>query len=163
MDEIALLSEAEQRNPKVFGRFWSKVDKTPTCWLWIGQLNHSSTQNRTRNYGIFYNGKRMILPHRWVYMEVFGVLDSTVHVHHKCGVSTCVRLAHLEALPADEHMRLHGNSDFCANGHPRTEQNGYWHTHVRGTSGKLYYNCRPCKREWIAAYRKTQREQCQTN
>jgi hypothetical protein len=73
-------------------RFWSKVNKTDTCWLWTGSLNE-------KGYGkIWFNGK-MVKSHRvsWV-LSGNTIPEGMVicHASHEiCGNRHCVNPAHL--------------------------------------------------------------------
>lgn len=68
-------------------RFWSKVDKTETCWLWTGGLTKDG-------YGRFwYHGNRSA--HRVIFELLFGTIAPTLNVCHHCDVRRCVRPDHL--------------------------------------------------------------------
>lgn len=71
-----------------FERFWTKVDKTPTCWLWTAKLNGTG-------YGsIGVKGKKY-LAHRLSYEIANGPFDKALFVLHRCDVRNCVRPDHL--------------------------------------------------------------------
>jgi hypothetical protein len=65
-------------------RFWSRVNKTESCWLWT----HTLLENR---YGMF-GGKPA---HRVAWMITNGEIINGLHVLHKCDVGICVRPDHL--------------------------------------------------------------------
>lgn len=70
------------------------------CWLWLGGTNR-------KGYGRTSWGPA----HRVAYELEYGTIeDTTLHVHHKCGVRFCVNPKHLELLTASEHGRLHAES-----------------------------------------------------
>jgi len=71
-------------------RFWSKVEKTETCWLWIGQRQPSG-------YGRFgVNAKvGMVMAHRYAYALTHGSIPKGLCVLHRCDVRECVRPDHL--------------------------------------------------------------------
>ena len=80
-------------------RFWSKVDKTETCWLWIGQLTHDG-------YGIFGVKDDRMGAHRWAWRIAGRELPVGMHLDHLCRVRNCVRVDHLEAVtPAENNAR----------------------------------------------------------
>lgn len=69
-------------------RFWVKVRKTDTCWLWTAAVRSG--------YGAYkYRGK-VVSAHRfiWEYSHQCSVL-SHIDVCHSCDNPLCVRLDHL--------------------------------------------------------------------
>jgi hypothetical protein len=83
-----------QRPPgPVEPRFWSKVNKTPTCWLWTGTFYPTG-------YGIlrvtFPNSpSRNLRAHRVSWELHFGPIPEGMWVLHRCDVRACVRPDHL--------------------------------------------------------------------
>lgn len=68
-------------------RFWSKVEKSPTCWLWIGTLD-------TCGYGSFSYENKMVGAHRMSWFLRYGVWP-VLCVLHRCDTPRCVRPRHL--------------------------------------------------------------------
>ena len=72
--------------------FWSRVEKSDTCWNWTGAKNE-------HGYGIicFGNGSRVKFKraHRIVWSWVNGPIDAGMVICHKCDNPACVRLDHL--------------------------------------------------------------------
>jgi HNH endonuclease len=72
-------------------RFWAKVDKTESCWLWTGAL--------AKGYGQFGGTrKQRIQAHRWAYQELVGSIPEGLELDHLCRVRRCVNPAHLEPV-----------------------------------------------------------------
>ena len=88
----------KQRMRSIEERFWIKVQKTDTCWLWIGAKNQ-------QGYGtILFNGK-IRLAHRVSYEITIGYLDRSSLLLHDCDVPACVRPSHLRPGTQLENMR----------------------------------------------------------
>lgn len=103
-------------------RFWEKVNKTETCWLWIAGLG-------TTGYGHFYykDGKYR-KAHRVAYELTNNViLNEDLHIHHKCENPLCVNPAHLVLTTNVGHKVLtkHYNAKktHCKRGHEFTPEN----------------------------------------
>jgi site-specific DNA-cytosine methylase len=81
-------------------RFWSKVEKTDTCWLWRGALNE-------HGYGIFGReaSKDTVRAHRWAFENVVGQIPDGLDLDHLCRVRHCVRPDHLEPVTNQENTR----------------------------------------------------------
>lgn len=70
-------------------RFWSKVDKTPGCWVW--------TRATRDGYGVFQlEAKKLVSAHRLSYEMTYGPIPVGALVRHKCDNPPCVRPEHLE-------------------------------------------------------------------
>lgn len=69
-------------------RFWSKVNKTDTCWIW--------TANAQR-YGYFTLSsiERSELAHRVAWLLTYGPVPDGLNVLHKCDNTLCVNPDHL--------------------------------------------------------------------
>lgn len=70
-------------------RFWTKVQKGSTCWLWQGSRTPGG-------YGyIWFNG-RLHGAHRIAWMLTHGQLpEKPLHVLHLCDIPPCVNPQHL--------------------------------------------------------------------
>lgn len=68
-------------------RFWSKVDKTNTCWIW--------TAGTVRDYGQFWFNGSNRKAHRVAWELERGAIQDGLCVCHTCDVPLCVNPAHL--------------------------------------------------------------------
>lgn len=75
-------------------RFWEKVEKTGTCWLWRGAIER-------QGYGVFENRKA----HRIAFTLIGGVIPTGLQLDHLCFVRHCVNPDHLEPVTAKENVR----------------------------------------------------------
>ena len=132
-------------------RFWAKVQKTDTCWLWTGAGGLESNP-----YGYFWDGECMTVAHRYAYELLVGPIPEGLTLDHVCGTPACVRPDHLEPVTRGENtvrgagakvsaMKRKARTH-CKHGHPLDAANTYvGHGGVR--------SCRTCKREQMRLYR----------
>ncbi len=126
-------------------RFWDKVNKTDTCWLWTASKDK-------RGYGRLNKGKHAqnVLAHRYSYELVHGKIPIGLELDHLkdiCGNTSCVNPSHLEPVTHKENL-LRGNSPMainarkthCPKGHEFNKEN----TYVSPTGGR---ECRLCQSE----------------
>jgi len=73
-------------------RFWSKVRKTPFCWLWIGSIRNRDSR---RQRGYLKVGGRKILAHRLSWEIHYGEIPTGLDVLHTCDNGLCVNSQHL--------------------------------------------------------------------
>lgn len=80
-------------------RFWSKVDKTGDCWLWLAYRDK-------KGYGLFRGHKvKEETAHRVAYRLAYGSFDEQLQVLHKCDNPPCVRPSHLFLGTIQDNMR----------------------------------------------------------
>jgi hypothetical protein len=143
-------------------RFWSKVDKSGDCWLWLGSLNEEG-------YGKFHSGRSCVRAHRYAYKLLVGPIPPGLNLDHLCHTRDescrlgnecphrrCVNPAHLEPVTQRENVHRSPlarsveaaaasirNRTHCPRNHPYDEANTGWRK-----SGHRY--CRACNRERVA-------------
>ena len=147
-------------------RFWRKVDKTETCWLW-------SAGTDKFGYGKFKAKGKTIRAHRYSYVLFNGPIPNGLFVCHECDVTGCVNPQHLWLGPPSSNTRdmvsknRHGAhmkpGEYCRNGHEYAVVGTFVYNGKRARRA-----CKECKRNAdkrrrgtpgkLAAYRKYQRE-----
>lgn len=110
--------------PKLPQRFWDKVEKTDSCWLWTAGI-------QSDGYGTFrYKGKTC-LAHRVSYEVHNKGIDQALVVDHICRVRACVNPVHLRLVTwrtnAVENSvgacAKHAAKTHCKNSHPLSGDN----------------------------------------
>ena len=98
-------------------RFWRQVDRTPTCWLWIGAVNPNG-------YGSFSWHGRQQGAHRVAYRMEVGEIHAGLTIDHLCRVRACVNPAHLEPVTSWENTSrgqsisaVNARKTHCSRGH----------------------------------------------
>jgi len=117
-------------------RFWRKVRKTDTCWLWLG------AKARKTGYGRFtVNRKRRLCAHQFAYEINKGPIPAGLEVDHLYRNRLCVNPAHLEAVTHRENNNRgigisanNARKEFCKYGHA-----------LSGTNLYVYRGMRQCK------------------
>lgn len=69
-------------------RYWAKVIKTETCWLWVGA-------KKGRGYGHIWLNGHMMGAHRVVWIIAYGEIPEGMCVLHTCDTENCVKPDHL--------------------------------------------------------------------
>ena len=69
-------------------RFWSKCNKTDTCWLWLGGVDRDG-------YGYHYIHSIQYKAHRLAWKLTFGDIPRDLCVLHKCDTPGCINPTHL--------------------------------------------------------------------
>lgn len=124
-------------------RFWPKVQKTETCWLWTG----AKTQ---LGYGTIWIGGGSAgkgMAHRISWELVKGPIPRGMHIDHLCRNTSCVNPDHLEPVTVAENTRrgyapaigaaFQRAKSSCPHGHPYDDAN----THVNKRGGRMCLTC----------------------
>jgi hypothetical protein len=141
-------------------RFWEKVEKTSSCWIWLGAKNKF-------NYGEFFYKGKVWKAHRISYLIENGEYDTSLNVAHKCDNPPCVRPDHLFLATQKQNMvdmvekRRHGSGqkimqsydnwlairpnkskdDLCPRGHEFSDSN----TRIRLINNRYARVCKTCQ------------------
>lgn len=78
-------------------RFWSKVNKTNTCWLWT-----ASTKN---GYGNITIEGKVRYAHRLSFIWHKGPIPDGLFVLHRCDVHSCINPDHLFLGTQTDNMK----------------------------------------------------------
>jgi hypothetical protein len=120
-------------------RFWSKVDKTSTCWLWNGHKFRDG-------YGGFQLDGKNQRAHRLAWQWLRGSIEPGMVLDHLCRVRNCVNPDHMEVVTNRENTRrgigpsaVAARRISCVHGHPFDEANTIQTSHQRV--------CRECRRQ----------------
>ena len=123
-------------------RFWAKVNKSTSCWLWTGATSADG-------YGHIKVEGRTIKAHRISYEWAVGPIPDGLDIDHLCRVRNCVNPEHLEPVTRKVNTRRgegwagqHARKTHCINGHEFNEANTYTYK-----GGRF---CRRCNADAVA-------------
>ena len=106
-------------------RFWGKVNKTETCWLWTGAITAAG-------YGELKINGLPIYAHRLSYEQFRGSIPEGLQLDHLCRQRQCVKPEHLEIVTLRENVirgqgiATRANLTHCIHGHPFDLFNTYF-------------------------------------
>lgn len=82
-------------------KFLQKVEKTESCWLWIG-----NKRNKNRDsYGVMSFLGKKVDTHRIAYILFKGSIPDGMYVCHTCDVKLCVNPDHLWLGTQQQNMQ----------------------------------------------------------
>jgi hypothetical protein len=96
-------------NTNVIARFWSKVNKTDSCWLWIANTCRDGYGNITAN-------KIQYKAHRYSLMIHGAAVPKGSIVMHTCDNPSCVRPEHLIVATQRDNIKDKVNKNRQAKG-----------------------------------------------
>jgi hypothetical protein len=104
-------------------RFFEKIEKTDTCWLWLG--NTAKFKEDEKGYGNFWFDSKNHMAHRFSYEIHVGPIPNDKELDHLCRVRNCVNPDHLEPVTHKVNMERGeiATKTICKNGHKFTSNN----------------------------------------
>ena len=120
--------------------FWNKVEKTETCWFWLGKKDDGygrwAPQGESKQY----------LVHRLSFAVLKQKIESNMQIDHLCKTRHCLNPDHLEQVTTKENTRrglsgvFNTDPELCPHGH---EYDG----EVPGKApGSIYKTCSTCSK-----------------
>lgn len=126
----------------------SKIQKTETCWNWLGMINE-------KGYGRIDVSGRKISAHKYIYENTLGKIPDSLELDHLCRNRKCVRPDHLEPVTHQENIRRSLKNrvvkTHCIRGHEFNLENTYL---VRDGVRRSWRNCRVCRRQNMSKFKK---------
>lgn len=116
--------------------FWLLVEKTESCWLWLGATDHLG-------YGrlaMRLDGVRVQLAHRAAFILTNGYHPPALD--HLCRLPGCVNPEHLDPVGQAENARRQLWPENCRHGHPMSGDNLAFYTNYKGYRVRLCITCR---------------------
>lgn len=132
---------------------WNVKHTPGGCWEWLRSTNEEG-YGRLRRVrpvkGLTANGKVTSKAHRVAYEVYVGAIADGLVLDHLCRNPLCCNPAHLEPVTQAENLRRGARpmrkkrppSEYCRNGHKRTEENTY-----RTPRGEV--QCLTCRRQYM--------------
>lgn len=132
-------------------RFWDKVKKTETCWVWTAGKN-------TSGYGVFSLNGKSLLSHRLAWEDKDGSIPTGLVIDHICRNRVCCNPKHLRVVTPKVNAlensfgesAINASKTECTRGHTFS----YLNTHVRPDNAGR--ECRACHRLRSAKHQQTQ-------
>ena len=77
--------------------FWLRVEKTDSCWLWLGKKS-------TADYGYVQFDGSIVGAHRYSWELANGKIPSGTVIDHLCHIRSCVNPEHLRVASHKQNM-----------------------------------------------------------
>lgn len=102
----------KQMNKHWKDRFWDKVTKTETCWLFNSAINK-------KGYGTFWLDGRANQAHRISWILANSDIPFGLSIDHLCRIKNCVNPDHMEVVTLQEnsHRKVVEPKTVCIRGH----------------------------------------------
>lgn len=78
-------------------RFWAKVRKTDSCWLWTASVQPTG-------YGQFQINRTVVYAHRLSWEIAYGPIGAGLDIDHRCRTRICVNPGHLRSATRKQNM-----------------------------------------------------------
>jgi hypothetical protein len=123
-------------------RFWSKVEKSGECWLWLASTRgdgygQCTVAPKTQGYA-----------HRFSYEQEHGPIPAGMEVDHRCHVRRCVRPDHLRLVDRKQNMenlaKVYSNNKSGVRG-------VWWVARLRKWRGSVRHNGEIAYAEWFTS------------
>lgn len=105
--------------------FWSRVNKTDFCWLWLPVCEKNG-------YGRVWINKKRLGVHVVSYLLTGKQIPDGLVIDHLCRTRNCVNPSHLEAVTRGENVlrgkgitALNVKKTHCKRGHEFNKENTY--------------------------------------
>ena len=135
-------------------RFWLRVQKTDTCWIWTGAKTGSGYGVITGEYNSATKKCPAVLAHRYSYLIHNGELPE--ELDHVCFNTDCVNPHHLEAVTHAENMRrsdmkrgIRSAKTHCPKGHPYSGKNLFYRASRNRRECRTCINARAKRRREV--------------
>jgi hypothetical protein len=139
----------------VENRFWSKIDRAGSCWVWTGTLHKCG-------YGVLVVTRKAVLAHVFAFRMLIGAVPPGLQIDHLCRNRRCVNPAHMEAVTQAENIRrgigpsaIFARATHCIAGHEFIQANTYRVKTARGNNAR---RCRACHARRSREAQQRQRE-----
>lgn len=130
----------------------NKIEKTPTCWNWLGTIRESNGYGRVEFQG------RTQTAHRVIYELMIGEIPNGLELDHLCRNKRCVNPAHLEPVTKLENIKRSQEfrklKSVCKNGHLYDKSNISIIHRNDGTKDRI---CKKCRNEGAKRFRRNRK------
>lgn len=127
----------DERRRSLEERFWLKVAKTDSCWLWFGKKS-------IWGYGRLNSSGKRVAAHRVSYEIHKGRIPDGLTIDHLCRVRLCVNPSHLEAVTSKVNL-LRGEGACAKNARKTHCIRGHEYTHENTDNRHEGRRCRTCR------------------